>query len=157
MVSVQKKWRGIIWIRHLYQYILHISWDDDDDDDSPSHSVSSPHLFYPVALMFLVDKNFHNKFFSHLLYLFIARRIKLHNIYLIIILHCGERGKNMIGNIIGIDCDNCIRMIDADFLIYQAGVDNDGNGGRNTAYFNRMVMKCISIAKSACKHVNARE
>lgn len=89
------------------------------------------------------------------LYLFIALRIKLHNIYSIIILH---RYKNKYTDRIyhGKQIVTIVFVIGANFLIYQADVEI-GGGGRDTAYFNRIVMKCISITKSACKHVNARE
>lgn len=88
------------------------------------------------------------------LYLFIALRIKLSNIYSIIILHRDKKNTDRIYH--GKQIMTTVFVIGANFLIYQRGV-GIGGGGRDAAYFNQIVMKCISITKSACKHVNTRE
>lgn len=80
----------------------------------------------------------------------------MHDIYSIIILHRNKKNTDRI--YYGKQIVTIVFVIGANFLIYQAGVEiGGGGGGRDAAYFNQIVMKCISITKSACKHVNARE
>ena len=83
---------------------------------------------------------------------------------MIIILHCNAKIsiENIVNEAIVLNV-TIVLVIDVDSFIHQAGVDegssgdDGGEGGCDTAYFNQIVMKYISIAKSPCKHENAPE